>query len=102
MQRTSPVFDRLAINSSQESAVEAGKLLDVSKGDEETYEALCDFNNQRASDSSRVQAVDEGFQHIRDARKGQNADFPDVEEIMKQLPSNIFATKNEIQGRLKI
>jgi len=91
--QSNPKFDGIAINSSQGSSVEAGALLNVSKGDEETYEALCDFNNQRASDSSRVQAVDEGFQHIRDARKGQNADFPDVEEIMKQLSSNVFATK---------
>jgi len=100
--QTKPKFDPTVINSSRGSSMEAGALLNVSKGDGKTYEALCDYNNQLASDSARVHAIDEVFQHIREARGGQNADFPDVEEIMKQLSTDVFATKNERQGRLKI
>jgi len=92
----------MAVNSSLQSSNEAGALLNLSKGDEATYEALCDYNNQLASDSVCVQAVDEVFRNIQNAHKGQNADLPSVEDIMKQLPSDVFATKNEIQGRLKI
>ena len=86
----------------EKSSNGAGALLNVSKGDEATYEAICDFNNQLASDSVRVQAVDEVFQNIQNSREGQNADLPSVEDIMKQLPSDVFAAKYEIQGRLKI
>ena len=100
--QNTPRIDNMPINSSLESSNEAGALLNLTKGDEATYEALCDYNNQLASDSVRVRAVDEAFDNIQNEREGQNADLPSVEEIMKQLPSGVFATKNEIQGRLKI
>ena len=40
----------------------------MSKGDEATCEALCDYNNQLASDSVRVRAVDEAFDNIQNDR----------------------------------
>ena len=59
----------MSVNPSLQSSNEAGALLNVSKGDEATYEALCDYNNQLASDSVRVRAVDEVFQNIRHASR---------------------------------
>jgi len=100
--QSTPKLDNMAVNSSLQSSNEAGALLDLTKGDEATYDALCDYDNQLASDSVRVQAVDEVFHSIQNAREGQNADLPSVDKIMKQLPSDVFAMKNEIQGRLKI
>ena len=72
------------------------------KQDKETYEMLQDYNNQLESDPSRLRVVDKVFEHIQNTNQSQHIKYSSADVIMKQLPPNVYATKNEIQGRMKV